>query len=741
MRSVISRHWIRALGLAPVLVLPLRGSTPRLERPWELAAEAAAAVAVTPWTVLRFGTPAAEPFEEHGLDIPDARQGETWAEARRRVEIVLRWPDVRPRVAILDAAVAQGLGPQRARVLLNGRGIGFIDVRPARGRVKINLPSERQKAGDNRLGLIFADSAPPRGAAGHRYAARLYGLVVAPPSGDLELLLEPGAPPFSFWPEARALVQAGPSRLEWAVPRPGGVLHVAPALHRWSRARRARARVRVTASGPAGEQELWEAVLGSETPAAPAWIALPPAASGMPQRLTVSAQPLDGQPVWVEWRDLQVVASQPARPLPALRRHRWPRDVNVVVVVFDAAGARHFGCYGQRRRTTPEVDRLAAEGIVFERAYTPAVFTLSAMASLWTSRLPDEHHRAAAHDDRLPDGVPTLAELLTAHGVRTAGFVGNGMAGSGFGLDRGFDEFAYVGYRAPDFRGVLGPWLKQRSGRRFFLYVHYREPHTPLDPPPPFDTMFGSADPVAPETLDRWMEAVNRRERRPTADELALLHQLYEGNLALADSELGWLRRELEAAGLWDHTAVLVTADHGEALHEHGFIGHNEQVYEESVHIPMVLRLPGGVVPPGRRVATPVGLLDVAPTVTDIFGIRAPDRMGFRGVSLVDVARGAPGRGELLARTAGPRPRYALMDGAMKFVFSSRYGQEELYDLRRDPGEQHDLVASEPLLASVYRQRLHRLLLQLPGRWTGAAAAWHAAPPTPEDLKALGYIR
>jgi choline-sulfatase len=734
------------MAVVTLLLLPLR-TCEAVARPvgHSLAAEVAAAVAETPWMLVRFGTPAAEPFQEQGLDIPLERSGETWADARRRVEVTLRFEAVLPRVAVLDLASFPGVGPQQARVLLNERPIGVIEVEARRRRARVALPEQWQRAGENRLGLKFAAAGPPTGAAGHRYAARLFGLVIAPPSAA-DGLASPALPPFSFWPESAALVQAGPSRLHWADRWPGATLHVSGALHPASRDGRSAARLRVTAEGGDGVRELWQATLDARTPETPeAWVPLPALTPGAARRVSVSVEPVGEGPVWVTWPQLEVLpATGAGAPMDARRStpqaeplRQGLAGANVVVVVFDAARAAHFGCYGYSHDTTPEVDRLAREGVVFERAYTPAVFTLSAMASVWTSRFPDEHHRGAAHDDSLPAGPLTLAELLSARGIRTAGFVGNGMAGHGFGLDRGFGEFAYVGYRAADFRPALEPWLARLGRERFLLYLHYREPHTPLDPPPPFDRRFGSAEPLPPGELDRWLEAVNRREHRPTAGELARYEQLYDGNLAVADAELGWLRGRLEAAGVWDRTMVVVTADHGEALHEHGFIGHNSQLYEESVRVPLVVRFPRG--PRGLRVQTAVDLLDLAPTVADAFSLRGRAVRAFRGRSLIDVAAGGAGRGDLLARTAGPRPQYALMDGRSKYMFNSRYGMEELYDLHSDPREQRNLALTDPLRASVYRQRLFGMLLGLPGRWTGEPAQWRLPPEQREALRTLGY--
>jgi arylsulfatase A-like enzyme len=734
------RRWWLLVCAVPLAALPLRACRGSASPTHALGPEVAAALLDVPWTLLRFGTPAAEPFQEEGTDIPLDRRGETWVEARKRVEIRLRIDGVAPRTAVLDLDPYPGT--TRVRGLLNGLPVGASALSTGRRRVRFELPADRQQQGANAFTLIFGTPAdvPARGD-GPRHAARLFGLVVGPPSAALAALATGGAPPFSCWTEKAGVVQAGPSTLRWASDWAGGTLHVSGTLHEWSRKAQARARLRVSVEDAQGTRVLWEREVGAGDHA-DVRLALPAARGGL-QQLSLSVEPVGGAPVWFVWSTLEAAA---ARARPPARVDAGPlraslSRANVVLVVFDAAGARHFKSYGHAQATTPEADRLAAEGVLFERAYTPAVFTLSAMSSIWTSLPPDEHHRGVPHDDRLPPTAPTLAERLARAGVRTAGFVANGMAGAGFGLDRGFAEFSYVGYEAAAFRPVLGPWLERAAGGgRFFLYVHVRQPHAPLDAPPPFDTAFGSQRPVGAEEADRWLRAVNDRQHTPTPEEVARLEQLYDGNLAVADRELGWLRRELEKAGLWDDTVLLLTADHGEALHEHGFIGHNAQLYDESLHVPLIVRLPPAAGLAGRRVTEVVDHLDLAPTVADVFGLRGEAVAGFQGRSLLEVALGAPGRGASLARSAGPRPRYALTDAGTRYILDSRYGEDEMYDLAADPGEQHDLLVRDPLRAAVYRQRLHARLLKLPGRWTGQRAAWKLDAKQLEDLRALGYV-
>ena len=287
---------------------------------------------------------------------------------------------------------------------------------------------------------------------------------------------------------------------------------------------------------------------------------------------------------------------------------------------------------------------------MFERVYTPAVYTLGAMSSVWTSQYPDRHHSEVSFSAKLPKDRLTLAELLSAQGIHTGGFVANPVAGRLFGFDRGFVDFDEVwstlGSSGAVFRTAVPPWLAKNRDRRFFAYVHFREPHFPYDPEPPFDTMFGPDGPI-PKAMRRsepFFRDVNQGRRPFSEAEREHLVRLYDGNVAFADQEIGALRRAMEAEGLWEKTVVIVAADHGEELHERGWIGHNVHLYEPSVHVPLIVRFPKGTGPSGLRVPALADLLDLAPTIADVFGVRGKggsDR-AFQGRSLLPVIAGAP---------------------------------------------------------------------------------------------------
>jgi arylsulfatase A-like enzyme len=232
--------------------------------------------------------------------------------------------------------------------------------------------------------------------------------------------------------------------------------------------------------------------------------------------------------------------------------------------------------------------------------------------------------------------------------------------------------------------------------------------------------------------------------RRPFGEaEREHLVRLFDGNLAFADQEVGALRRALEAEGLWEKTVVVVAADHGEELFERGWIGHNVHVYEPSVHVPLIVRFPKAAATAGRRVAALADLLDVAPTIADVFGAlgKGGSEREFQGRSLLPVIAGAPGKPAVLSRTVWDRPRYALRDERYKFFYDTRTGEERLFDLERDPGETRDVGPAEPLRAAYYRQALHAWTLQLARRGPAGGETAELSPEQCENLKSLGYIQ
>ena len=725
--------------------------------------------------VLLFGTPAGEPHLVEGFYREAAAPpGDSFLWSKGEAEVSFTWAKAEPRVAVVDLAPYRGVKGQSAEVRLNGATLERLKLNDLRHRYRVGLPAEAQREGDNRLRFAFAATASPADDPGNadrrQLAAAFYSLVVGPSrdAGLEDLLARDAPPPFSaaVTGGVPTLVEIGPAVVRYAVRLPPGAeLRFSPDLHPSARAAGAAASFRVTVeTRPGEEREIWGRVIGPRD-AAPGEVAVAlPGAAGDIARVGVhvGGTAAGDRYAWGVWKALRLMGrsgmgataplegdappvDDPARAEPM---RRAAAGANVLFIILDAARAAELGGYGYPRPTTPEIDRLAAEGVVFERAYTPAVYTLAAMSSVWTSQYPERHHDAVSFSEPLPRGRLTVAELLSAQGIHTAGFVANPVAGGLNGFDRGFEEFHEVwrdkGSQGDAFRQVLPAWLKANKGRRFFAYVHFREPHFPYDPPPPFDTKFG---PEGPITKDQrrdaaFFTAINQGRRSMSPSEREHLVRLYDGSLAFADQEIGALRRVMEAEGLLDRTVIIVAADHGEGLGEHGWIGHNVQLYEPLVRVPLVVRFPAGRGPAGTRVAPLVSLLDLGPTIADLLGVlgRGGSDRSFQGRSLLGVMGGAAGRPAVLSRTVWDRPRYALRDERYKFIDDTRTGEEQLYDLEADPGEAHDIAARDPLRAAYYREALQHWTLRLARPETAAAGGRAFTREQCENLKSMGYL-
>jgi len=741
---------------------------------YDLAARAAVAETWSAADVLRFGTPAAEPRLTEGFHREAGGSEEPFLWSKAEAEVAFLWESAAPRVAILDAMPFKGVGGQSVEVRLNGTAVDRFALNDARHRYRIALPVAPQKAGDNRLQFVFAKTASPTDADPQsldrrQLGAAFYSLVTGAASDTaLEDLLGRDAPrPFvaSLEKGVPALTIVGPAIVRFALRLPPGAeLRFTPELVPAARAAAGAASFRVLLEDEAsGEREIWSKVQDARSAVPGEQVVRLPGRAGEIVRLGLAVGEA-GRPRFA-WgrilapRVLGTGGGEPLEPAPIskaldaradpLRRSLAAAKANVLFVLLDAGRARSFGAYGYPRDTTPEIDRLAAEGVVFERVYTPAVYTLGAMSSVWTSQYPDRHHSEVSFSARLPKDRLTLAELLSAQGVHTAGFVANAVAGTLFGFDRGFSEFHEVfrtlGSRGDVFRQVLPGFFRDNRDRRFFAYVHFREPHFPYDPEPPFDTRFGRDGPIpkAVRRDSRFFQDVNQGRRPFSEEEREHLVRLYDGNLAFADQEVGAIVRALDQEGLLERTVVIVAADHGEELLEHGWIGHNVQVFEPSVRVPLVIRFPRGTGPANRRVPALSDLLDIAPTIADVFAVlgKGGSDREFQGRSLLPVIEGAPGKPAVLSRSVWDRPRYALRDERFKFFYDTRTGEERLYDLETDPGESRDVASEEPLRAAYYRQALHAWTLRLARRRPGGSETAELTCEQCENLRSLGYIQ
>lgn len=390
--------------------------------------------------------------------------------------------------------------------------------------------------------------------------------------------------------------------------------------------------------------------------------------------------------------------------------------IGVVVVTLDTTRADRLSPYGFMNVSLPHLERLASEGVVFERAVSVAPLTLPAHTSLFTGLLPPNHLVRDNADAPLGESHTTLAEILLAQGFRTGAFVGSIVLGPERGMRQGFEH--YKGVAETDKQGPEAlqrradavmddaiQWIDSVNGAPFFLWTHLYDAHRPYNPPEPYASTYG--------------------------------HDLYVGEIAFADSQIGRLLEALEQRKLLDRTIVIVAGDHGESLGDHGERDHGVFIYEEVLRVPLMIRA-ASLRP--LRVGGVVRLIDVMPTVLHLLDIPSPP---VDGVSLGDLVTGRRSALDLEAyseslypQRLGWSPLRALRDDRFKLIDAPR---PELYDLDHDPLERQNVYVERPATAQAMRARLAQV-----AKGRGAVQTEdQRTPVSPEvqaRLAALGYV-
>jgi len=402
---------------------------------------------------------------------------------------------------------------------------------------------------------------------------------------------------------------------------------------------------------------------------------------------------------------------------------RGPTVNRVVIVSFDTTRADRLGCYGYEYAETPHVDALAAEGALFENAVSPVPTTLPSHSTMFTGVYPQDHGVRYNLVFRLGPEAVTLAETLKSVGFATAGFPSAFVLGEQYGLNQGFDTYpeppggrrtretplAHNGDPAETIVDRALSWLDDRADvDRQFVWLHFYDPHAPYLPPFPYSS--------------------THRERP------------YDGELAYADAQFGRLMKRLRADPAWDRTLVIVVGDHGEGLHEHGERFHANLVYETTQRVPLIIRAPGAR---AGRVAAPVSLVDITPTVLDYVGVDSSAE--FRGISLRGGVEGdAPENRDIYFESLAGSMNYGWAElrgvryGDWKLIDSDK---PELFNLADDPGELNNLAELEVQQVEDLRASLAELQQPLNGE-TAAQPSYEAItdPETEAFLASLGYV-
>jgi arylsulfatase A-like enzyme len=368
-------------------------------------------------------------------------------------------------------------------------------------------------------------------------------------------------------------------------------------------------------------------------------------------------------------------------------------EPNLLLITVDCLRADHVGAYGYDRPTTPRLDRLAASGVRFANAFANAPMTLPSIPQLFTSRL------FPTKED------PIVASPITRAGIANAAVVNNAwiplwLMQGGHAVPPGaFDAMFSGSFPAAKITDLALDWLAAHPDDRFFLYLHYLDAHTPYSPPVEHVRRFADPD-YDGDVGDTFADPEGADQGRYDEADRRKIVALYDAAIRSVDEQIGRLLDELERTGRLTNTVVVVTADHGEELWEHGRFFHGQSLYDELLHVPLIVHLPQGR-SAGTVVRRPVSLLSVAPSLVEWAGLERPPSFEGETLEAAIAARDAPGS-DLFATATQPQfpTRFAIRRGGDKLVESIDTGRRELYELDDDPGEKRDLGAARPEAAA-----------------------------------------
>jgi arylsulfatase A-like enzyme/cytochrome c-type biogenesis protein CcmH/NrfG len=422
--------------------------------------------------------------------------------------------------------------------------------------------------------------------------------------------------------------------------------------------------------------------------------------------------------------------------LPAAAQPPAKPPLNVVLITIDTLRADHVGCYGYKQIKTPNIDGLAADGARFERAFAVVPVTLPSHTSMLTGTYP---MLSGMHDfsgNKLSPLQPTLASVLKLAGYQTGAVIAAAVLDSRFGLNQGFDfyydhfDFSRLDEANLDQMERAGnvvadvaldwlekDWLAKNSQKKFFLWMHLYDPHFPYNPPEPYSSEYAA--------------------------------QPYDGEIAFADEQVGRLLRFLKEKGIYRNTVIVLCGDHGESLGEHGEKTHGFFIYNATMHVPLIIRLPENAA--ARVIGDPVSLVDLMPTVLGAVGLEVPSQV--QGRSLLPELQADLHRNDLHRNDQASRdrvlygetylPRLHFNWSELRASENTKYHfidapRPELYDLAKDPGEVHNLFAEKKAVSEEMRAKLAGMIRDY-SAGKELAEKTGLDPDLMERLKALGY--
>lgn len=426
--------------------------------------------------------------------------------------------------------------------------------------------------------------------------------------------------------------------------------------------------------------------------------------------------------------------SEPVKPAapaidPALLPLKY-RDHNVVLISFDALQAAHVSCLGYERNTTPQLDAFAAQSFLFQKNYSVASWTVPASMTWFTGVYPSEHgltnkfktyNATVQHPARLAELAPnlqTLAQVLKQQGYATGGFSGNAGVSGDFGFAQGFDVYNHEKKKFGSFERSIPKalqWVKQHRREKFFLFLHGYDAHGQCTPAGGFDYRFVDRSYDGKFTGSQQEQELLREEGLEQGhvtlreSDVKFWRAIYDEKIQRADARLGDFLQQFEKLGLLEKTLFVITADHGTEFHEHGRFDHGFTLYNEQIHVPLVIRLPGQQ--GGKPINDRVSSIQVMPTILDLLDVPQGESVAkqLRGESLAATMQGNHAPRDLFSETNYREytfQRSIIAPDGWKLIYTLESDQRQLFQLNQDPLEANDLSTTEVARADELQARL-----------------------------------
>jgi arylsulfatase A-like enzyme len=422
---------------------------------------------------------------------------------------------------------------------------------------------------------------------------------------------------------------------------------------------------------------------------------------------------------------------------------------NVLIIMIDTLRPDHMSVYGYDRPTTPNIDALAQDATVFNNAFAQAPWTKPSVGSLFTGLYPRQHgvasadwtgggNDATARVDTLPPAVTTIAEVLSNIGYATFAVGSNHHLVKKMGFSQGFDSYRLdldedeYGTRSAETNDLFFQWFRSNKDDAFFAYLHYLDVHWPFTSPPPYRGMYANGSPSIDYNRRKFGAEFNASDSRLSPDDLQHMLDSYDEGIAYVDFRIGEVIADLKRSGLYEDAMIVVVSDHGEEFTERGKLGHGQSLYDELLHVPLIVKYPCEISGcRGIRVDTVVELIDVMPTILQVVGASMPAETLAEALPDDDWSR----TGSFAISEMGNA--ISFRTSGQKLIVADE--GEQYYDLVNDPGELDVIGGDAPVLAEL-REHLIAAVDIMDESFSVEREIVELDEESRRKLEALGYV-